>query len=97
MLKENIFSYPAQLTPASSTELEFYHMEKDFMVGYIDQYKTGEQPGMKWLMTSFQGSLKQVTIGMSESALMQQLLLNAAELWMLFWLYSMFEQDLGTL
>ena len=48
-------------------------------------------------MTSFQGSLKQVTIGMSESALMQQLLLNAAELWMLFWLYSMFEQDLGTL
>ena len=34
MLKENIFSYPAQLTPASSTELEFYHMEKDFMVGY---------------------------------------------------------------
>ena len=37
-------------------------------------------------MTSFQGSLKQVTIGMSKSALMQQLLLNAAELWMLFWL-----------
>lgn len=47
MLKENIFSYPAQLTPASSTELEFYYIEKDFMVGYIDQYKTGEQPGMK--------------------------------------------------
>lgn len=44
MLK-SIFSYPAQLTPASSTELEFYHIEKDFMVGYINQYKTGEQPG----------------------------------------------------
>jgi len=86
MFKENIFSYPAQLTPVSSTELEFYYIEKDFTVGYIDQYKTGEQPGMKWLMTSFQGSLKQVTIGMSKSALMQQLLLNAAELWMLFWL-----------
>lgn len=37
MFKENIFSYLAQLTP----------VEKDFTVGYIDQYKTGEQPGMK--------------------------------------------------
>ena len=60
VLKENIFSYPAQLTPASSTELEFYYVEKDFMVGYMeDQYKSGEQSGRKWLMTSsFQESLK---------------------------------------
>ena len=47
VLKEYIFSYPAQFTPASSTELEFYYIEKDFMVGYIDQYKSGEQSGMK--------------------------------------------------
>lgn len=41
------------------SELEFYYVEKDFMVGYIDQYKSGEQSGRKWLMTSsFQGSLK---------------------------------------